>query len=107
VLSLQLAPVPHLVTLVAVAAVLVAGIRLRFLDIPLAREGEEVTVVRCAAQFAKGEELGWFEHGSTILVLAPPGFALSEQVGEGKLVKMGQPLLLHPEAKGPVARDWA
>ena len=96
VLSLRLAPVPHLVTLVAVAAVLVAGIRLRFLDIPLARDGKEATVLRCAAAFTKGEELGWFEHGSTILVLAPAGFALSPHVGEGKQIRMGQPLLLHP-----------
>jgi phosphatidylserine decarboxylase len=96
VLSLRLAPAPHLVTLVAVAAVLVAGIRLRFVDLPLAREGKEVTVLRCAAQFSRGEELGWFEHGSTILVLAPAGFALSQHVDEGKLIKMGQPLLLHP-----------
>jgi len=96
VLSLQLARNQHLVTLVAVAAVLVAGIRLRFLDVPFERNGEGPTVMRCAATFAKGEELGWFEHGSTILVLAPAGFTLCENIGEGKLIRMGQPLLLHP-----------
>jgi phosphatidylserine decarboxylase len=42
----------------------------------------------------KGDELGWFEHGSTILVLGPAGFRLCEGVGEGKLIKMGEPLLL-------------
>jgi phosphatidylserine decarboxylase len=96
VLSLQLARDQHLVTLVAVAAVLVAGIRLRFLDLPFERNGEGPTVMRCAATFAKGDELGWFEHGSTILVLAPAGFTLCENIAEGKLIRMGQPLLLHP-----------
>src|SRR5262249_47721418 len=49
------------VLLVPVAAILVSGIRLNF---------------DCDSQFSKGQEMGWFEHGSTIIVLAPPGFSL-------------------------------
>ena len=33
-------------------------------------------VIACDATFRKGEELGWFEHGSTIIVFAPAGFTL-------------------------------
>jgi phosphatidylserine decarboxylase len=94
VLSLRLARTGHLVTLVAVAAVLVAGIRLRFVEFPFARNSKHPSVMRCTTHLVKGDELGWFEHGSTILVLGPAGFRLCEGVGEGKLIKMGEPLLL-------------
>jgi len=96
VLALHLDCDERPVTLVAVAAVLVAGIRLRFLDLPFARDGDRPTVMPCTARFRKGEELGWFEHGSTILLLAPPGYRLCGNVTDGGLVRMGQPLLLSP-----------
>jgi phosphatidylserine decarboxylase len=37
--------------------------------------------------------MGWFEHGSTIIVLAPRGFSLCEGIGEGARVRAGEPLL--------------
>jgi phosphatidylserine decarboxylase len=40
--------------------------------------------------------MGWFELGSTIVVLAPPGFALCDGLGEGTQVKMGERLLRAP-----------
>jgi len=46
--------------------------------------------------FSKGQEMGWFEHGSTIIVFAPKGFALCENVREGTVVRMGQPLMRVP-----------
>jgi phosphatidylserine decarboxylase len=46
--------------------------------------------------FRKGEEMGWFEHGSTIVVLAPRGFAMCEQVHTGGTIRMGQPLMRLP-----------
>ena len=96
VLGLQLDCDQRPVTLVAVAAVLVAGIRLRFLDLPFERNSDRATLMPCTARFQKGEELGWFEHGSTILVLAPPGYRLCDNVADGRLIRMGQPLLLSP-----------
>jgi len=86
----------HMVTLVPVAAILVASIRLHFLDVLLHLEYRGPNVIACDAPFRKGEELGWFQHGSTIVVLAPPGFTLSEGVGEGTVVRMGQPLMRLP-----------
>jgi phosphatidylserine decarboxylase len=50
---------------------------------------------------AKGEEIGWFQHGSTIIVFAPEGATLSEGVREGSRVRMGQPLMRLP--RGAVA----
>ncbi|HJZ34445.1 MAG TPA: archaetidylserine decarboxylase [Hyphomicrobiaceae bacterium] len=96
VLSLELAGERGTLTLVAVAAVLVAGIRLRFLSLPFERNSPVPTAISCDATFEKGEELGWFEHGSTILVLAPAGFELTQNVSEGALIQMGEPLLVAP-----------
>jgi len=82
--------------LVPVAAVLVASIRLPFLDpVKDVRSGGE-RAVPCHAHFTKGEEMGWFEHGSTILVLAPPGAVLCENVVEGRGIRMGEPLFRLP-----------
>lgn len=86
----------HAVTLVPVAAVLVAGIRLRFLAVPLDLSYRGRNVISCDAQFAKGEEMGWFEHGSTIILFAPQGFALCDGVQEGAVVRMGRPLMRLP-----------
>ena len=52
------------VTLVPVAAILVAGIRLRFLDLLVNGDYRGATELPCRASLRKGEEMGWFEHGS-------------------------------------------
>lgn len=79
--------------LVPVAAVLVASIRLPWLDpthnVRSGGEGVRASSVR----FAKGEEMGWFEHGSTIVVLAPPECLPVEGLAEGERIAMGEPLL--------------
>jgi phosphatidylserine decarboxylase len=86
----------HLVTLVPVAAILVASIRLHFLDVVFHLSHRGPDVVTCSARFAKGEEMGWYEHGSTIIVFAPDGVELCENVKPGTTVRMGQPLLRLP-----------
>ena len=96
VLRARLAAGGHLVTLVSVAAVLVASIRLRFLDAPLDLTHRGPNVIACDARFAKGEEMGWFEHGSTIVLLAPDGFSLCENAREGSVIRMGEPLMRLP-----------
>ena len=84
------------VTLVAVAAILVASIRLHCLDAPLNLQHRGPNVLPCNAAFRKGDELGWFEHGSTIIVFAPEGFALCDNVCEGARVRVGEPLMRLP-----------
>jgi len=84
------------VTLVLVAAVLVACVRLRFLDAPLDLRHRGANVIACDARFAKGEEMGWFEQGSTVILFAPPDFALCESVAEGATIRMGEPLMRLP-----------
>jgi phosphatidylserine decarboxylase len=84
------------VALVAVAAILVASIRLRCLGGPLNLRNQGPNVIACDAQLRKGEELGWFEHGSTIIVFAPQGFALCESIHDGACVRVGEPLMRLP-----------
>lgn len=40
--------------------------------------------------------MGWFEHGSTVLVFAPAGFVLDSQVQDGTLIRAGQTLMHLP-----------
>jgi phosphatidylserine decarboxylase len=88
----------HPLLLVPVAAVLVASIRLHFIDVRLHLRYRGPNVIPCDARLGKGEEMGWFEHGSTILVIAPPGFTLL--VPEGTRVRAGQGLMRLPRAAG-------
>jgi phosphatidylserine decarboxylase len=93
VLRATLEPDGEMVTLVAVAAILVAGIRLRFVDVVPHLRRRGLNRISCCATLRKGEEMGWFEHGSTIIVFAPARFELCDQVGDGARIRMGEPLL--------------
>jgi phosphatidylserine decarboxylase len=81
------------VTLVPVAAILVASIRLHFLDMALSAQTRGPVDFPCDVRVTKGEELGWFEHGSTIIMLAPGDFAFCEGIAEGTRIRAGQALL--------------
>jgi phosphatidylserine decarboxylase len=93
VIRMRLSAGGHSVTLVPVAAVLVASIRLHCLDVLLNLQHRGPNVMACDVAARKGEELGWFEHGSTIIVLAPDAFTLCPNVQEGSIIRMGQPLM--------------
>ncbi len=93
VLRLTLAPDGQAVTLVAIAAILVASIRLHCCKDPLDRNYRGRNVIACDSQVHKGDELGWFQHGSTIIVFAPDGFTLCDNVREGAPIRMGRPLM--------------
>lgn len=80
------------IALVPVAAILVASIRLHFIDVLLHLRYRGPNVMPCNAQASKGQELGWFEHGSTIIMLVPDGFDLAPGLGTGSGVRAGQAL---------------
>jgi phosphatidylserine decarboxylase len=84
------------VALVLVAAVLVASIRLHFLDVLLNLKHRGPNVFTCDASFHKGDELGWFQHGSTAIVFAPDGYTLCDDVRDGARIRMGEPLMRMP-----------
>jgi len=85
----------RLITLVPVAAILVASIRLRFLDVRLHLRYRGPHVIPCDVAACKGEELGWFEHGSTVIVFAPPGVSLCSGL-PGTRINMGRGLMQLP-----------
>jgi phosphatidylserine decarboxylase len=91
----------HPVALVPVAAILVASIRLHALDVRLHLKYRGPNEIPCDAHFTKGQELGWFEHGSTIIVFAPPGFTLAAGIEPGRRLKLGQPLMRLPKVPAP------
>ncbi len=86
------------IALVPVAAILVASIRLHFLYRRLHLRYRGSNVIECDAELARGQELGYFEAGSTIIVLAPRGFRLHSRVVEGATVRVGEPLLRRPSS---------
>ncbi len=86
----------QLITLVPVASILVASIRLHGVDVRLHLKYPGPNDIPCRAPFGKGEEMGWFELGSTIIVFAPPALQLADGVSEGAVVQMGQPLFRLP-----------
>jgi phosphatidylserine decarboxylase len=85
-----------LVTLVPVASILVASLRFHCLDVLFHLRYPGPHVIPCDAPYGKGAEMGWFELGSTIIVLAPKGFALCEGIRPGVTIRMGNPLLRMP-----------
>jgi phosphatidylserine decarboxylase len=100
VIRMRLAGSGLALTLVPVAAILVAGLRLCFLPEGTSLRAGGARRLACAAVLRKGEEMGWFEHGSTIVLLAPAGCALAPGVAEGAVVRAGRVLLRLPEAPG-------
>jgi phosphatidylserine decarboxylase len=81
------------IALVPVAAVLVASIRLHWLNVLLHIGRRGAHEMPCEAVHVKGQEMGWFEHGSTIIVFVPRGFELAEGVASGVQIRAGQALL--------------
>jgi phosphatidylserine decarboxylase len=78
--------------IVPVAAVLVASLRLHCLQQRLHLRYRGPTHLRCRAHYERGAELGWFEQGSTIIVLLPPGHEPAEGIATGARLRMGRAL---------------
>jgi phosphatidylserine decarboxylase len=80
-------------TLVPVAAILVASIRLHCLGERLHLKYRGPGTHHCQSRYERGAELGWFEHGSTIIMLAPPQYRFLPHLAPGVRVRMGEALL--------------
>jgi phosphatidylserine decarboxylase len=78
--------------LVPVAAILVASIRLHCADVLLHLKYAGPNEIPCHARHAKGQEMGWFQHGSTIIALVPKGLSLCQDIRAGQRIRMGAPL---------------
>ena len=85
------------ICLVAVAAILVASIRLHCLEDPLDMNYGGPAQLDCLAHYKKGDEMGYFQHGSTIIVFGTAGHTLCENIRNGSQIRMGEALLeKHP-----------
>lgn len=96
-ISMKIGTAQQQIYVVPVAAILVASIRLHGLNILLNSRYRGNHNIDCDVSCEKGQELGWFEHGSTIIVFAPRGFALAPGIKFGEHIKMGCALLMLPE----------
>jgi phosphatidylserine decarboxylase len=84
------------VSLVAIGAILVASIRLHCLSGLLNHAYQGPKIIACDTRYRKGNEIGWFQHGSTIVLFAPESFRFCDNVCEGATLRVGQPLMRLP-----------
>lgn len=88
--------------LAAVGAILVGSVHLHGADLAsVARRGTTASWIPCDIRVNRGDELGFFHHGSTIIVLAPPGPTLDPRVILGARVRVGEPVLRSRPAADP------
>ena len=81
------------ITLVPVAAILVASMRIRGLPEPLNLRYRGPNRLTCELDLEKGDEIGYFEHGSTIIMFIKGNFEFEPTVRTGEIIRMGRPLL--------------
>lgn len=77
--------------MIPVAAILVAGIKLHAIDTVMDTKYAGPKEYSLNSVYKKGEELGWFQHGSTIIFLFPVGLTLAAKNQD--ILKFGQVLL--------------
>ena len=80
--------------IVAVAAILVASMKFHCLPDDLDLQYRGPNRLRCHARYRKGEELGYFQHGSTLIVFATGNYALLESIRPGAHIRMGEALMI-------------
>jgi phosphatidylserine decarboxylase len=79
-------------TLVPVAAILVASIRMHCINLLFHLQYQGPNEIECDVAVHRGEELGWFQHGSTIIVFAPKNYRLLPSLKLGDNIRMGEAL---------------
>jgi phosphatidylserine decarboxylase len=78
--------------IVAVAAILVASIRLHAIPDTLNTRFKGRRDYDSDQAYAKGDEMGWFHHGSTLILLVPPDYVRLTDWVEGDRIQMGRAL---------------
>ena len=79
-------------TLVPVAAILVASIRMHCINLLFHLQYQGPNEIECDVAVHRGEELGWFQHGSTIIIFAPKNYRLLPSLKLGDNIRMGEAL---------------
>jgi phosphatidylserine decarboxylase len=60
---------------------------------PLQLDYQGPNRIACNARYGKGDDMGYFQHGSTIIVFASKDYSLCDTVNFAERIQMGQPLL--------------
>ncbi len=94
VVEIETAKAGQSILLVPVAAILVASIKINCLDFPLDLKYRGPNRLACHARYRKGDEIGYFQHGSTLILFATESYSICEDILPGRRIKMGQPLLI-------------
>lgn len=92
ILDIDLPEHGRALTLVPIAAILVASVQLHCLAYPLDLRYRGPNRIDCDCAFTRGQELGYFQNGSTIVVFATGGYTLCDSVVAGSTIRVGQPL---------------
>lgn len=92
-LELQTIVPEHNLLLVPVAAIMVASMRFNCLSHNLNLKYKGPNIINCNASYKKGDEMGYFEHGSTIILFTTDNYEFCDDVETGKRINMGQALL--------------
>jgi len=95
-LDMQVLGGKYRIALVPVAAILVASIRIHGIDMVFHSRYTGAETITCDLNFEKGQELGWFEHGSTILIFVPKEFKFADDIHEGMPLQMGKTIFKIP-----------
>jgi phosphatidylserine decarboxylase len=104
-MDLELADGTRGITLVPVAAILVASIRLHCVDATMSEHLVGPCELPCDATYEAGDEMGYFHAGSTILCFADSRFSLAPGLTDGCVVRMGEPLLFNTKETHHGASD--
>lgn len=96
ILEMVLGPREIPCLMIPIAAILVASMRIHALDRTFRSDLPGRLSLPVDYRFTKGQELGWFEHGSTIILMLPAEFSLAEGIQTGSVLKMGQRLFQMP-----------
>ena len=79
-------------TMVPVAAILVASMKFNCLNETLDLKYKGPNKIPCIASFNKGDDLGYFQHGSTVIMFATNNVKISDTIIEGNVIRMGEAL---------------
>lgn len=93
VIDLHTGSEEHNLTLVPVAAILVASMKFNFIKPTLDLLYQGPNKIDCQQTFTKGDEMGYFQHGSTIILFASDNYTFCDHIKKGVRVNVGNALL--------------
>jgi phosphatidylserine decarboxylase len=93
VLDLELPERQGAIALIPVAAILVASMKFHCLEDTLDMNFKGPSTLRCDASYQKGDQMGYFQHGSTIVMLCSENYRFNTFLKEGSTIRVGEALM--------------